>query len=144
MVNDNKQSVQDLYYELSYYTMSHSDPSFIHQHIVDAFAAQNADEQSKPIGVVFALVGLYLHIEKNFNGRQVQQTHMQMAKKRKVWPKIIPPNLRGAITISDVLKVPPGNERDDMIHKWCVSVWESWRDSRHQILNLMAEVLNIE
>jgi hypothetical protein len=36
----------------------HRDPSFIHQYVVDAFAAQQADEQTKPMKLTFALVGL--------------------------------------------------------------------------------------
>jgi hypothetical protein len=40
---------QEMYNELSYYTLSHSDPSFIHRNIVDAFAAQTAGENTKPI-----------------------------------------------------------------------------------------------
>jgi len=51
------ETAKDAYNELAYYTLSHADPSFIHQHIVDAFAAQNADEHSKPISVAFALLG---------------------------------------------------------------------------------------
>ena len=51
---------RELYHELSAYTLSHPDPSFIHQYVVDAFAAQTADENTKPIALTFALVGLYL------------------------------------------------------------------------------------
>jgi hypothetical protein len=35
--------------------------NWFHRHVVDAFTAQHADEQTKPIAVTFALVGLYLH-----------------------------------------------------------------------------------
>jgi hypothetical protein len=52
---------QDAYDELCCYTLSHRDTSFIHQHVVDAFAAQTADERTKLIGLAFALIGLYLH-----------------------------------------------------------------------------------
>jgi len=47
----------DLYNELAFYTLAHPDPAFIHQNVVDAFAAQHADESSKPIYIVFALIG---------------------------------------------------------------------------------------
>jgi hypothetical protein len=50
----NKSSNQDTYNELCCYTLSHGDPSFIHQHVVDAYAAQTADDRSKPIGLTFA------------------------------------------------------------------------------------------
>jgi hypothetical protein len=39
--------------ELMAWTMSLSDAAFVHQHVVDAWAAQHADEHSKPIGVAF-------------------------------------------------------------------------------------------
>jgi hypothetical protein len=76
-------SDQDLYHELSCYTLAHSDSSFLHQHIVNAYTAQHADETTKPIAIVFALVGLYLYIEKNFTGRQVQRFHTKLAKTRR-------------------------------------------------------------
>ena len=76
---------QELFDELTFYTLAHGDPAFIHQNVVDAFAAQHADESSKPIYVVFALVGLYLCVEKGFTGKQAQKAHMQLAKRRRNW-----------------------------------------------------------
>jgi hypothetical protein len=92
-------SAQDLYSELAFYTLAHGDSAFIHQHVVDAFAVQHADENTKPIAVVFGLAGLYLHIEKGFTGRQVQLAHMRMATRSKQWPQIPLPEKRGEITI---------------------------------------------
>jgi hypothetical protein len=37
-------SEQEAYEELCCYALARSDPSFIHQHVVDAFAVQQADE----------------------------------------------------------------------------------------------------
>jgi len=56
---------QELYHELAYYTLSHQSKDFIHQYVVDAFTAQEADNETKPIAIVYALAGLYLHIIKN-------------------------------------------------------------------------------
>lgn len=64
--------IETAYEQLSYYTLSLQDNEFIHQHIVDAYAAQMANENTKPISLIFALVGLYLCIEKNYNGREIQ------------------------------------------------------------------------
>ena len=107
------------FHELSFYTLSHGDPKFIHQHIVDAFAVQTADENTKPIAVIFGLAGLYLLIEKNFTGREVQQMHLLMSQNKKPWPQIKLPINRGAITVAEVLATNPGKERDEMIYKWC-------------------------
>jgi len=128
-----------------YYTLAHPDPAFIHQNVVDAYAAQAADEQTKDITIVFALIGLYLSVEKNLTGRQVQKAHMQLAKgPRKQWLRPQLPKERGSIVISDVLAVPPGPQRDTMIHNWCVSVWEACRGTRPQIAELAKNELGIE
>jgi hypothetical protein len=52
---------REQYNELLYYTLCHQDIGyFIHQHVVDAYTAQTADNNTKPIAIIFALVGLYL------------------------------------------------------------------------------------
>jgi hypothetical protein len=129
-----KKSDQDLYYELTYYTLGHPDKNyFIHQHIVDCYTAQKADDNTKPIAITYALAGLYLYIEKNYSGRQVQMAHIQMSKNKKVLPTIKLPKNRGEITILKVLETPPGIERDFMIKKWCISVWHAYEDCHDTI-----------
>jgi len=135
---------QDLYNELAFYTLAHPDPAFIHQNVVDAFAAQHADESSKPIYIVFALIGLYLCVEKNFTGKQAQMAHMRLAKIRRQYPRLPMPKQRGAIGVRDVLAVAPGPERDAMIQNWCVSAWDAWKESRVQIVALAKSELGID
>ena len=119
------------YHELSYYTLAHPDPSFIHQHIVDAYTAQCADADSKPIAVAFALIGLQLYVEENRSGKEVQRVHMRLAQRRREWPRFDLPQQRGAVTVSQVLAEPAGDRRDAMIRQWCVSVWEpGWTATR--------------
>src|SRR5580700_1652061 len=90
------------------YVYSMGRPGFILQHVVDAFAVQTSNNERKPIGVVFGLVGLYLHLEKQFSGRQVQRVHMQLGRARREWPPIHLPEERGAITVADVLTASAG------------------------------------
>lgn len=132
-------SEQDDFSELCCYTLGLLDASFIHQHVVDAFTAQKANEQTKPIAITFALVGLYLHIEKQFSGRQVQRAHMSLAKQKRGWPVFTLPGDRGAITVADVLAAPAGPERDKAIDAWCVSVWEAFRESHQVLADLLRE-----
>ncbi|HEV7424193.1 MAG TPA: DUF5946 family protein [Candidatus Paceibacterota bacterium] len=129
---------QEAYNELSFYTFSHArnDPSFIHQYIVDAYAAQNADENTKPITLAFALLGLYLYLEKGYSGREVQLAHMKMAKNKKEWPKFNLPIRRGEITVYDVLLASGGPERDAMIKQWCLSVWQAYDEVHKQVADL--------
>ena len=123
------------FHELSFYTLAHPDKSFIHQHIVDAQTAQVADENTKIIAIVYALAGLYLYIEQNFTGREVQLFHIKMSKNKTDLPAIILPKKRGELTISHVLKKDDGKERDNMIKEWCVSVWEAYGESREIIVD---------
>ena len=125
---------RDAYHELCAYTLTRGDRKFIHQHVVDAFAAQHADEQTKPIGLAFALIGLYLHIEKGVSGREVQRVHMQLARRKRPWPAFALPRHRGAITAIDVMRAPAGPERDQAIDGWCAAVWEAFRDSSREAL----------
>ncbi len=122
--------------ELSFYTLSHPDPVyFIHQHIVDAYHAQTADQRTKPITIIFALIGLHLFVNKNYTGRQVQLVHMQLAKNKKTWPILTLPASRGSILVSDVLKAAPGIQRDQMIKEWCRDVWNAYADCHPMILS---------
>lgn len=124
----------DCYYELSYYTLAHPDTIyFIHQHIVDAYHAQTADEKTKVIEVVFSLVGLYLLIEKDCTGRQIQNIHIELSKYKNNLPKIKIPQFKGKITVADVLQVQPGGERDEVIKAWCASVWLAYQE-QHEII----------
>jgi len=132
-------SEQDAYNELCAYTLAHRGAEFIHQHVVDAFAAQRADDRSKPIGVAFALVGLYLHVERRFSGRQVQQVHMQLARRKRAWPAFVLPRDRGSMTAVDVMQAPPGLERDRAIDAWCASVWTAFVDSRPIVVDLLKQ-----
>ena len=127
---------EEAYHELSYYTLAHSGQDFIQQHIVDAFAAQHADANAKPITVAFALIGLYLHVDKGLSGKEVQAAHMWLARERREWPRFQLPDQRCEITVHDVVAAPPGPERDDMIHQWCISVWEAWKQEREAVIAL--------
>jgi hypothetical protein len=134
---------QDQYNELAFYTLAHRDPVFIHQNVVDAFAAQTATEVDKPIKITFALIGLYLCMEKGQTGRQAQLAHMRLAKYRRDWPRFTPPAERGSIRVADVIAASPGAERDAMIRRWCESVWVAWKDAHEQIAELCESELGI-
>ncbi len=130
---------EEAYHELCTYTLAHRDPAFLHQHVVDTFAAQQADDQTKPIKLTFALVGLYLHVEKHFSGARVQRVHMDLAARKRVWPSFALPDDRGSFTAADVLAAPAGPERDRAIDAWCASVWEAFRDCRQTVAALLRE-----
>ncbi len=132
-------SEQDAYNELSAYTLTRGYEVFIHQHVVDAFAAQHANPQAKPITVAFSLAGLYLRVEKGFTGRQVQDAHRQLAREKRTWPRFFLPEDRGVVTACEVMAAPAGTERDNAIDTWCSSVWEAFSMNRDAVVALLRE-----
>ncbi len=128
--------------ELSFYTLALRDPFFIHQVVVDAYAAQHP-LHAKPMTVAFALIGLCLLLQKNFTGREVRLAHMRYAHRRKHWPAFHPPEHRGEIRVSDVLSAPPGEERNAAIKRWAASVWDAWKESHAEVSALVEEVERI-
>jgi hypothetical protein len=129
---------EEAYHELSAYTLTRGDATFIHQHVVDAWTAQHAHAGSKPIGVFFALVGLYLHVERGRTGREVQRAHMALAKVPEAWPVGTLPVARGALTALDVLATPEGSARDAEISRWARSVWAAYAESRESVEALLS------
>jgi Family of unknown function (DUF5946) len=141
-MGDQQMNLQEQYHELAFYTLEHKGGNFIHQHVVDAFAAQTADEHTKPITLVYGLAGLYLLIEKKYNGKEVQQAHVQMSKGSKVFPVINLPVERGRITIATILDAAAGAERDALIYDWCKCVWEAYKAEHEKIIAVTKQLLN--
>jgi hypothetical protein len=129
------ENIRAAYDEVYVYTMGR--PGFILQHVVDTLAVQTATVDTKPIGIVFGLVGLYLHVEKQFSGRQVQKAHLELGRSKKEWPKVSLPDDRGNMTAADVLAANAGPERDRAIDDWCKSVWTACSANRGMIIDFL-------
>lgn len=132
-------SEREAYEQLQCYTLAHGDPAFLHQYVVDAWAAQHADANTKPIALTFALVGLYLHLERGFTGRQVQRTHMALARHGRAWPSLPLPPERGAVTAIGVMTADAGPDRDRAIDTWCASVWDAFHEAHAEVAELLRE-----
>lgn len=138
---ENLMNPSDNYQLLSFYTLSLQDKDYIHQHIVDAYTAQTAGQDTKPIALFFSLVGLYLLNEKQYSGRQIQQAHQMIASKTKKFIPIRLPDFRGEITVNEVLKEPEGAERNLMIKTWSLSVWNAYSDEHSRIIKETHQLL---
>lgn len=138
-------SDQELYNQLAVYSLGLRDPEFIHQHVVDAFVVQHAGPGSKPMAIVFGLVGLYLYIEKGYTGRQVQRAHRELAGKRRSWTApAVPENPRATTGVADVLAARAGAERAAMLRRWCEAVWQDWQHARPAIAGVARDLLGVE
>lgn len=124
----------EAYHQLAFYTLAHPGKEFIHQHIVDAYTAQQANEHTKPIALFFALAGLYLFIEKRYAGKAVQRAHLQFCRRTKSYPSLAIPKEKGSMSIEEVLLTKPGTERDEKIKDWCRSVWETYREEHQKVI----------
>jgi hypothetical protein len=127
------------YAELSAYTLSLRDPAFIHQHVVDAYAAQTATPADKPIRLAQALVGLYLHVERTFTGRQVQRVHKLLADQRPIWPIFELPPDRGSLSVHEVVHREPGANPSEAVEAWAASAWGAFSSQRPAVQRLLAE-----
>lgn len=117
---------QEAYHALSVYTLAHTSPEFIHQYVVDAYAAQHADTSTKLIALDFAIAGLYLHNVCGYTGKEVQRAHTVLAQHKEWLPHFAPTKESGDMTIHDVLAAAPGDVRDAAIQVWSASVWRSY------------------
>lgn len=137
---ENAAELED-YHALCAYTLTLGDPEFIHQHVVDAWAVQHATAESKPIAVFFGLMGLHLHLEQGFTGREVQLAHMRLARTRRAWPTFALPVDRGTVSAVDAMEVAEGGDRALAIDRWCQSVWEAFKESHAEVRRIVAEGL---
>jgi hypothetical protein len=108
--------------------------------VVDTYEAQHAGGETRPITVVFGLIGLYLALEKGYTGRQVQVAHMKIGKRRRDWPPLEPPEHPASLTVMDVLREDTDRGRDEMIMRWAAAVWQSW-EYQHQWVRKTTERL---
>ena len=116
------------YGELASVTQALRDPSFPHQHAVDAYAAQHASPDSPLIKTTFALIGLYLACERGFTGRQVQLEHIRLAKVRRDWPRFFR-KVNAAMTVADAT---PAN-----LLGWAAAVWREWSPDHDRVKALL-------
>ncbi len=121
--------------ELFHYTLAHGGKDFIHQYVVDAYAAQHIGP--KPIRLAGALIGLFLFAERGFTGREVQLAHMALGNRMKLWPAFPAPKEHAALSVMDPRDAPAGADRDEMIRKWAKSVWEMWKERHSEVERLL-------
>jgi hypothetical protein len=121
--------MNDPLHQLFCYTLNHPDPKFIHQHAVDANTLQQANATTKPLAVVFALVGLYLFLKEDFSGKSVQRVHMDLVAFKQQLPKYNLPTAKTEFTVATLLEASSGPERDLAIRNWCEAIWENWSNN---------------
>lgn len=131
-----------VYYELSAYTLAHTNPAFLHQHLVDAYGVQHTCGTAPKIRTAFGLIGLYLAFERGCTGREVQRAHMDLGRMKREWPGFEPPQDLALLNVRDVMLAPSGVGRDEMLLKWALSVWTSWSRAHDWARQVCDSLLN--
>lgn len=127
------------YQELTAYNLMGGRRDFIHQHAVDAYAAQHPGPPTKPISVWFGLVGLHLALDEARTGREVQLAHMRLAERRRTWAPLKPPADLTGMVVADVVARPADDTRDDALRRWAAEVWHHWTPMHQDIARLCTE-----
>ena len=131
-----------MFHDLSCWTLVRHDGRFIHQHAIDAYEVQHAGGRTRPITVMFGLIGLYLALEKGYSGRQVQLAHMKIGKTRRNWPILEPPSQPAELTVMDVLRAETDEEKEKMLMRWASSVWMIWEPRHRFVREITKKVLH--
>jgi hypothetical protein len=127
------------YQELSAYDMERARPDFLHQEVVDAYAAQHPGPPAKPISTWFALVGLHLALDLGLTGKGVQRAHMKLGRHKRKWPALARPDDLSCMTAADVMRELPGDTRDRGLIRWANQVWQCWTPVHAAIATLCAD-----
>ncbi|PGL70146.1 DUF5946 family protein [Bacillus sp. AFS055030] len=135
-------ATDDCFSDLSSYTLEKQDTNFIHQHAIDTYAAQHSGNNMKNITASFSVIGLYYAIVHDFNGKQVQRVHTLLSRQKYNWDALqSPDNSAYSLTVYDVMKEQPGENRDKMLIKWMNDVWKCWNHQHEWVKNICNELL---
>ena len=111
--------------------------SRLHQLTVDTYAAQHSGGSVPLITTAFALIGLYLAVEKNVPGLEVGAAHKRFADRRRSWPRFIAPTTaRWPMTILDIALAESAHAHQTAVEAWAAAVWRGWRDHHAAIAAL--------
>ncbi|MGE0229742.1 MAG: DUF5946 family protein [Dehalococcoidia bacterium] len=78
---------------------------------MEAHMASHLTAEMRPLAGAFLLLGLCLFVERGYSGKRVQLAHVQLAERRREWPRFGRPPESSAMTVLDVLAAPPGESR---------------------------------
>lgn len=107
-----------------------------HQTCVDAYGAQHVGPDSRPIGVAFALNGLYLVFERGLTGVQAREAHGYLANTVSSWPHFDPPGSAGDVTVFDVAMAEDADDHIARVERWGRAVWDAWRHVHAEVAEM--------
>lgn len=112
-----------------------------HQRMVDAYAAQHPGADGPRITLAFALIGLFLAIERGWRGDEVRDAHQALARQHREWPRFESPTARGSLTVFDVALAGSVEAHAAAVEDWSAAVWSAWRPAHEAVATLVDRLL---
>jgi Family of unknown function (DUF5946) len=113
-----------------------------HQLLVDTYTAQHVGPNAAAITGAFALVGLYLALERGWSGLEVRDAHQALANRYRDWPRFAgAARAQAAVTVEDLALAATTSQYAETLHRWARAVWASWRDEHGLVRALVGERL---
>ncbi len=115
-----------------------------HQLMVDTYGAQHGGANARSIRIAYSLVGLFLALERGWDGLEVRRAHQRMGKPDPSWPSFDRPREVGTVTVLDAAEA--GVRADsvvghaDAVGRWARSAWQAW-SAQHRAAGALAERL---
>lgn len=115
-----------------------------HQLMVDTYGAQHGGANARSIRIAYSLVGLFLALERGWDGLEVRRAHQRMGKPDPSWPSFDRPPEVGTVTVLDAAEA--GVRADsvaghaDAVGRWARSAWQAW-SAQHRAAGALAERL---
>lgn len=100
--------------------------------VIDAYAVQHHGKpERRAIQSVNAhLVALYLQLEKEYSGEQVNAALQRVLKFANEFVWLEPPTPNGTLTIADVLRAETSQEQANAIENYARDIWRAWHARR--------------
>ena len=133
-----------VYSEVAGYELEHvTELGRWHQLLVDTYGAQHVGEGTPRIGPAFALIGLYLALERGWDGLAVRDAHRALARAHRDWPSFLPaPRFQDGLTVADLTLAGSPEAHVEVLRAWAGEVWAGWADRQESVRALTAARLD--
>ena len=100
----------------------------VHQLNVDAYVAQHAGRTGRREvqRVALCLMTLCLVVEEGVDPAEGPRRHARMVGAQLPLHWLEPPDLRGPLTVADVLAADDPDAHERVVRRWAEQVWQAW------------------
>ena len=108
---------------------------------VDTYAAQHSGDQTSALSLAFALIRLFLALERGASGLDVRTAHQKLARRNITWPRLERPLSVGSLTVQALADVASPQAYADQVQSWAADVWDAWGARHDEVAELVRQHL---